>query len=131
MNEEDFEYDPERALWKPGRRTFILMLGTAAIGTLVTPVTNISVAVPGVYKGSWEKVRLLYTRLESNPYLPHFVLEDSLVREQGLGEDYVSIIDKKQPAKELQFKTNSQHRLVVTPSSSKKTTPLEVREYVP
>ena len=30
-----FEYDPERALWRPGRRTFLFMLGGALAGTLL------------------------------------------------------------------------------------------------
>lgn len=32
---EGFEYDPERALWRPGRRTFLFMLGTAVAGAFM------------------------------------------------------------------------------------------------
>lgn len=31
----DFAYDPERALWRPGRRSFLFMFGAAAVGSLV------------------------------------------------------------------------------------------------
>lgn len=33
--QESFDYDPERKVWVPGRRTFIFMLGGALAGTLL------------------------------------------------------------------------------------------------
>lgn len=33
----DFEYDPEKALWRPGRRAFIFLMGTAAVGAMLPP----------------------------------------------------------------------------------------------
>ena len=33
---EDLEYDPEKGLWRPGRRSFLFMLGSA-IGGLMVP----------------------------------------------------------------------------------------------
>lgn len=32
---EDYEYDEERALWRPGRRSFLFMLGGAVAGLVV------------------------------------------------------------------------------------------------
>ena len=37
---ENFEYDPEKALWKPGRRSFIFMLGTATAGILMPSIVG-------------------------------------------------------------------------------------------
>jgi hypothetical protein len=34
---EEMEYDPERKLWRPGRRTFLFMLGGALAGTILKP----------------------------------------------------------------------------------------------
>jgi len=36
---EDLEYDPERTLWVPGRRSFLFMLGSA-IGGLMLPAVR-------------------------------------------------------------------------------------------
>lgn len=33
----DFEYDPERALWRPGRRSFLFLMGGALVGTILEP----------------------------------------------------------------------------------------------
>ncbi len=33
----EFEWDPERALWRPRRRVFVFMLGGAVAGALVPP----------------------------------------------------------------------------------------------
>ena len=30
----DFEYDPDRALWKPGRRSFLFMFGAALVASM-------------------------------------------------------------------------------------------------
>lgn len=43
----DFEYDPERALWRPGRRTFLFMLGGALAGTILKPEPALVQAVVG------------------------------------------------------------------------------------
>lgn len=32
---DDLEYDPERKLWRPGRRSFLFMLGAAAVGAVL------------------------------------------------------------------------------------------------
>ena len=32
---DDYEYDEERAIWRPGRRSFLFMLGGAMAGILV------------------------------------------------------------------------------------------------
>ncbi len=34
------EYDLERALWCPGRRSFLFMLGAAAVGSMVPPAKD-------------------------------------------------------------------------------------------
>ena len=39
---EDLEYDPERKLWRPGRRSFLFMLGAAAGGLLVPKLPLVS-----------------------------------------------------------------------------------------
>jgi len=115
MNNDDFEYDPERAIWKPGRRTFLFMLGAAAAGTIVSQVTKTVVVVPGIeIAGAFDTVRLLPT---INPAqgigaTPTYVLEDALVRARGLGA-YVNMVDERKPVIELQFKTNSQGNLTV------------------
>lgn len=31
----DFEYDPERAIWKPGRRAFLFLGASAAVGAML------------------------------------------------------------------------------------------------
>ena len=36
------EYDPERALWVSGRRSFLFMFGAAAVGTLMPSVPPLS-----------------------------------------------------------------------------------------
>ena len=33
----DFDYDPEKALWRPGRRSFLFLMGTAAVGVMLPP----------------------------------------------------------------------------------------------
>ena len=38
-----FEFDPERALWRPGRRVFVFMLGGAVAGALVPAAEPVSV----------------------------------------------------------------------------------------
>jgi hypothetical protein len=42
MTEPRFEYDPERALWKPGRRSFLFMLGAAVVAPMLPEVTAVS-----------------------------------------------------------------------------------------
>ena len=45
MKTDDFEYDPERALWRPGRRTFLFMLGGALAGTILPGKDPVAEAV--------------------------------------------------------------------------------------
>jgi hypothetical protein len=45
MGGPEYEYDPERALWRPGRRSFLFMSGIALMGALV-PGHDILIGVP-------------------------------------------------------------------------------------
>jgi hypothetical protein len=43
----EYEYDPGRALWRPGRRTFLFMFGAAVAGTILKPTLAQVQAVAG------------------------------------------------------------------------------------
>ena len=45
---DDLEYDPESGLWRPGRRTFIFMLGAAMAGTVLGPQGEVVAGPPEV-----------------------------------------------------------------------------------
>ena len=60
----DFEQDPDTGIWRPRRRTFIILLGTAMVGTVLGPgvwshetVQEIQEAFPGV--GLFDAARFL------------------------------------------------------------------------
>lgn len=40
----EFEYDPERSLWRPGRRSFLFMFGAAVVGAMMPELSG---------KGPW------------------------------------------------------------------------------
>ena len=75
----DFEYDPERALWRPGRRTFLFMLGGALAGTLLKPSPALVQAVLAPTRGHFVDPRALWQAT-----CRELGGDDSLSRELGL-----------------------------------------------
>lgn len=52
------EYDPERALWRPGRRSFLFMASAAAVGLALSSRQR---AVPLSNRPQWSKEPALWT----------------------------------------------------------------------
>lgn len=52
-----FEFDPERALWKPGRRSFLFMFGAALVApSLVEVKPEVIVRHSNDYENTWTQI---------------------------------------------------------------------------
>ncbi len=76
----DFDYDPEKALWKPGRRSFLFMFGAAAVGSLL-PAPSFTLTAQKTVGFGYSSAQLVTPQWEARETARYFMGEVKFLRE--------------------------------------------------
>ena len=68
----EFDYDPEKALWKPGRRSFLFMFGAAAVGSLL-PAPSFTLTQQKTVAFGYSSAQLVIPQWVTKEVARHFI----------------------------------------------------------